>query len=365
MSPVPRFERVQQALRETELDAIALVPGPNLTYVSGARLHRSERLNLLVIPREGSPRVLCPLLEAAAYRHLGVPLHTWRDEEGPHSALQQLVAEAGLARAVWGVEYANAYYGEVLAIQEVAPGARFQPADEVLTRLRVVKDADEIVALRRAAELTGRVVLKAVEAVRPGLTEREVAAMIQVALLKHGSEGMAFSPLVASGPNAADPHALPSNRVLQPGDIVILDAGGVVEGYQGDITRCVALKPVSDEVRQMYAVVSRAAEAGRAAVRPGVAAQDVDRAARQVIEEAGYGDYFIHRTGHGLGLQVHEPPYIAEGNTQKLEPGMVFTVEPGIYVPGVGGVRVEDVVVVTEQGCDVLTNVSRSLFERE
>lgn len=363
--PLPaRFDHVQQALQATELDVLALVPGPNFTYVSGVRLHRSERLNLLVVPREGPPRALCPLLEAAAYRHLNIPLYTWRDEEGPTTALKRLVEEAGLDRAVWGVEYTNAFYGEVLAVQEVAPDARFQPAEALLARLRAVKDTAELEALRRAAELTGRVVLETLNALQPGMTEREVAALIHMALLRHGSEGVAFSPLVASGPNAADPHALPGDRTLQPGDIVILDLGGVVDGYHGDITRCVALNPVPDEIRRMYDVVLRAAEAGRAAVRPGVAAQEVDRAARRVIEEAGYGPYFIHRTGHGLGLQVHEPPYIAEGNTQPLEPGMVFTVEPGIYLPGVGGVRVEDVVVVTDQGCEVLTQVPRHLFEK-
>ena len=359
-SPV-RLERVQKALAHTELDALALVPGPNMFYAAGVHLHHSERLNLLVIPRQGTPRALCPELEAAAYRHLGVPLYTWQDEEGPASALASLVADAGLADAVWGVEFTNAYYGEIMTIREAAPRAHFRPAEAVVARLRAVKDADEVEALREAARVTGQVMRAAREAVRPGLSERELAASIRVLLLEHGSEGMAFSPLVAGGPNAADPHAAPGDRLLAPGDVVILDLGAVIRGYHGDITRCVALRPVPEEIRRVHDVVLRAAEAGRAAVRPGVPAGDVDRTARTVIEEAGYGAYFIHRTGHGLGLQVHEPPYIHAQNTQRLEPGMVFTVEPGIYIPGLGGVRVEDVVVVTEQGGEVLTDVSREL----
>ncbi|MDQ7028276.1 MAG: Xaa-Pro peptidase family protein [Ardenticatenia bacterium] len=361
MSAPVRLEQVQDALLNTELDAVALMPGPNLVYAGGVRLHRSERLNVLVIPRQGTPRALCPRLEAAAYRHLDVPLHTWSDEEGPMPALEQLVAEAGLARAVWGVEYHNAYYGEVMALRQAAPHAQFRPAEAVLTRLRLIKDETEIEALREAARVTGQIVQETLDALRPGLTERAVASHIQSLLLARGSDGAAFSPLVASGPNAADPHALPGDRVLSSGDVIIVDLGATVRGYHGDITRCAALRPVASEIRRIYDVVRRAAEAGRAAVRPGARAGEVDRAARRVIDEAGYGAYFIHRTGHGLGLQVHEPPYIHAENDETLEPGMVFTVEPGIYLPGLGGVRVEDVVVVNERGHEVLTHVSRDL----
>jgi Xaa-Pro dipeptidase len=193
-----------------------------------------------------------------------------------------------------------------------------------------------------------------------GMTERAVAALLKIEMLEAGAEGMSFAPLVVAGPNAASPHAGPSDRPIQPGETIVVDCGVTVGGYAADITRTFAIGALEPELARVYEVVRAANEAGRAAVGPGVPAEEVDRVARAVIEESGYGAYFTHRTGHGLGLEVHEPPYIVAGNERPLEPGMTFTVEPGVYLPGQGGVRIEDDVVVTSDGAESLTS-----FERE
>jgi Xaa-Pro dipeptidase len=193
------------------------------------------------------------------------------------------------------------------------------------------------------------------------MTERQIAARLKQEMMTAGGDAVAFV-IVVAGPNSANPHAGPSDRPVQTGDLLTIDCGVLKDGYPSDITRTFVLGEASTELVDIYCTVPRANEAGRLAARAGVAAQDVDRAARGVIEDAGYGQYFIHRTGHGLGLEGHEPPYIVEGNEQLLEPGMVFTVEPGIYVPGVGGVRIEDNVVITERGHDCLTTFPRELM---
>jgi Xaa-Pro dipeptidase len=198
-------------------------------------------------------------------------------------------------------------------------------------------------------------------AIRAGRTELEVAADLQVAMLRQGGQGEAFAPLVVAGPNSAKPHAGPSDRPLAEGDLLIVDWGTVYEGYRSDITRTFVLGEPTPEMVRIHDAVLAANQSGRLAVRPGMPAQEVDRMARRAIVQAGYGDYFIHRTGHGLGLETHEPPYIVEGNLLMLEAGMSFTVEPGIYVPGKGGVRIEDDVVVTEDGAETLTTLPRDL----
>ena len=193
------------------------------------------------------------------------------------------------------------------------------------------------------------------------MTEKQVAALLKVEMLRAGGEEMSFSPIVVAGPNSASPHATPGDRPIQPGDLIVVDCGVTVGGYAADITRTFVVGELEPEMAHVYEVVRAANAAGRAAVGPGVPAEEVDWAARAVIEEAGYGEYFIHRTGHGLGLEVHEPPYIVAGNGRLLQPGMTFTVEPGIYLPGRGGVRIEDDVVVTPSGVESLTTFPREL----
>ncbi|HEC35887.1 MAG TPA: peptidase M24 family protein [Anaerolineae bacterium] len=227
--------------------------------------------------------------------------------------------------------------------------------------LRMRKDAGELARMRRAVAVAEAALRAALSQLQAGMTEREVAGLLMVEILRAGGEGVPFQPIIVAGPNAASPHAVPSDRPIRPGETVVIDCGATVEGYASDITRTVAIGRLPEEMIQVYEVVREANAAGLARAGPGVAAQEVDRAARAVIEAGGYGAYFIHRTGHGLGLEGHEPPYIVEGNQEPLQAGMTFTVEPGIYLPGRGGVRIEDDVVVTSEGAESLTTFPREL----
>jgi Xaa-Pro dipeptidase len=224
------------------------------------------------------------------------------------------------------------------------------------------KDENEIAAIQSAVGVAQQALTNTLPEIRPGRTERQVAADLTLHLLREGSETpFPFEPIVAGGVNTANPHAVPGGRRLQQDDLLLVDYGATVDGYCSDITRTFALGALRPELRDIAAIVAEANAAGRAAARPGVTADAVDRAVRSVIEAAGYGAYFTHRTGHGLGLEVHEPPYIHAGNPRVLDVGMVFTIEPGIYLPGRGGVRIEDDVVITEKGCRSLTNLPREL----
>jgi Xaa-Pro dipeptidase len=258
------------------------------------------------------------------------------------------------------VEYLHMRALELRALEHAAPKAAFLSLEETLPGLRAVKDGREVAAMRRAIAITEEALENLIAQPLIGLTEREIAARLEQEMMRAGADAVAFV-IVVAGPNSADPHKEPSDRPVQAGEFLTIDCGLARDGYLSDITRTFALGNIDAELAHIYETVLRANAAGKATVRPGIAAQQVDRAARKVIDEAGYGEYFCHRTGHGLGIEVHEPPYIVEGNTRRLEPGMVFTVEPGIYAPGVGGVRIEDNVVVTEDGVDCLTSFAREL----
>jgi Xaa-Pro dipeptidase len=229
---------------------------------------------------------------------------------------------------------------EVRLLERHAPGCQLVPAGEVLAEQRMRKGKYELEQMQRAIAVTEAALRTTMRQVRAGMTERQVAALLMVEMLQAGGEAMAFAPIVVAGPNAASPHATPTDRPIQPGETIIVDCGATVGGYAADITRTFALGALQPELARVHEVVQAANAAGRAAAGPGVPAEQVDRAARAVIKEAGYGEYFIHRTGHGLGLETHEPPFIVAGNERPLEPGMTFTVEPGIYLPGQGGVRI-------------------------
>jgi Xaa-Pro dipeptidase len=222
----------------------------------------------------------------------------------------------------------------------------------------------EITAMRRAVHIAQQALEAMLPVVKPGVTEKKLAAELTLQLLRHGSAGeLPFAPLVAAGPNAADPHGFASDRPVEPGDVIIFDWGAAIEGYFSDITRTFAIAgaPVDPQLLRAYQAVQAANQAGKEAAQPGATGQAVDRATRAVIEEAGFGPYFVHRTGHGLGMEIHEEPDMKEGSLVPLEPGMTFTVEPGIYLPGVGGVRIEDDVVITQTGSESLTTLPRAL----
>jgi Xaa-Pro dipeptidase len=356
-----RRARLGERLARRNLDAWVLVPGPNLRYVTGLAAHPSERVFLLVQPAEGGPFAVVPHMEAGRVRQAlagweGLRLFPYRDESGPGPALARAFGAYGTRAAVFGAEFGVMRLCERAAVESVVPRARWQDIDPDLAALRQVKDAEEVAALRRAAAIAAEAAAAGTAAARAGVSEREVAAACQAVLQRHHTTSP-FGVMVASGPRSADPHATTGDRRLEPGDVVWIDVGAEVDGYCGDVTRTVVVpgaEPDSELARALE-VVRRAQQAAVQVVRPGTTAAAVDTAARAAIAEAGLGTYFPHRTGHGLGLQPHEPPYLVDGSEEPLLPGMVFTVEPGVYLPGKGGVRIEDVVLVTPDGAELLT----------
>jgi Xaa-Pro dipeptidase len=267
-----------------------------------------------------------------------------------------------------GVEPTRMRYLEMQMLETAAQQARgdhnvsFTTAESVLAELRGVKDASEQAAMQQAVTIAQAALTATLPTIQAGISEQQIAGELLAQLYRHGSTGeLPFMPIVAAGPNSANPHAVPGERMLQDGDLLIIDWGAGYEGYISDLTRTFAIGTVDDELAKVTQIVAEANEAGRAAVKPGVRAGDVDRAAREVIETAGYGEYFIHRTGHGIGMEGHEAPYIYAQNNLVLQPGMTFTIEPGIYLPGRGGVRIEDNVVVTADGCHSFSDLERTL----
>jgi Xaa-Pro dipeptidase len=350
-----RLDRARAAAANAGVDALLMAPGSDLRYLLGAGGSSFERLTCLVVPAGTAPVLVVPKLEAPGYDavptdELGVEVATWVDGEDPYALVASLVPKASRV-AVGDVMVAL----HVLGLRRVLPDAEQVLAGPIVRELRMRKDVSEVDALRKAGAAIDRVHARMAEFVQVGRTEAEVGADIAAAIVEEGHTVADFV-IVGSGPNGASPHHSLSDRVIEAGDVVVIDIGGpVAEGYNSDSTRTYVLgEPRDTDVLKTYAVLQEAQRAAVAAVRPGVAAQDVDAAARQVIADAGFGDFFIHRTGHGIGLDVHEDPYIVAGNDMPLEPGMAFSVEPGIYQPGRWGARIEDIVVVTEDGAESL-----------
>lgn len=350
------------------LDVAVLVPGANLRYLTGLSTGPSERLFLGLVSSEGPLHFLVPGLERPAIERAPaaseIVVHSYRDDEGPIAGLAQLAQNLDLKRSTVGVEYGRMRVHELRALEHHAPSASIVDLGPTAMELRQIKDADEIDALRRAVALTEDLLSAMIDAIEPGVTERDIVRVYERARIASDCEAVPFSPIVASGSNTDSPHAQPGERRLQTGDLITIDCGAVIDGYPGDITRNIALGEIDAERERIHQVVLDANAAGREACRPGAAAEHVDRAARAVIDAAGYGEYFMHRTGHGLGLDVHEPPDITAGSDEVLTPGMAFTVEPGVYLPGVGGARVEDDMLITADGAESLTRFPRDLVRR-
>ncbi len=343
------------------------MPGPNLRYLTGLQMKPSERMTLAFFPMNEAedPAMLLPALErphAEACLAAGVRFYVYEDAKGPHRALAQLMGDLRLSGQRLGIEYQQLRALELRALEATAASCSTVPLEETLAEQRVIKDASEIEALKQAITLTESALQRTILAIRPGRTEQEIARRFQQELLEDGADGLSFMPIVVAAPNGGSPHTVPSDRPLAKGDLITFDVGAAYAGYPGDITRCVALGKLDPEFEKIYQIVCEANTAGREACRLGTTAEEVDRASRRVITQAGYGEYFIHRTGHGLGLEVHEPPFIVEGNKQTLQPGMTFTVEPGIYLPGRGGARVEDDMLMTAEGAETLTSFPRELI---
>ncbi|WP_062648744.1 aminopeptidase P family protein [Streptomyces maremycinicus] len=355
-----RMERAARQAADAGLAGLLVAPGPDLVWLTGyAPTAVTERLTLLVLAPGRDPVLVVPTLEAPdAAKAVGAPaltLRDWTDGKDPYAATAGLVDKGGR----FGISD-NAWAMHLLGLQNALPATSYASLTEVLPMLRAVKDATELelmAAAGAAADATFEEIRKVPFA---GRRETEVGADLAALLRRHGHSQVDFT-IVASGPNGANPHHEVGDRVIEHGDMVVLDFGGLKDGYGSDTSRTVHVGEPTDEERRVHDLVRAAQEAGFRAVRPGVACQEVDRAARAVIADAGYGEYFIHRTGHGIGVTTHEPPYMIEGEERPLVPGMCFSVEPGVYLPGRFGVRIEDIVTVTEDGGRRLNDTTREL----
>jgi Xaa-Pro dipeptidase len=354
--------------RQTQLadldgvDAVAWVPGANMVYFTGLHFHLSERPVVAIHTADGLSFIM-PELEMPKLNNrpdLQARTFLWKDETGFTGAFDAAVAELGLKDTRLGVDGQTMRVFEYLAFQQ-AGSATLHNIGADLLAIRATKTADEVNALRDAIQRSESALDALLNVIETGMTERQIAQKLSHLLQEAGTEGESFAPLVQTGPNSALPHGMVSDRALGADEFLLIDYGGKIGGYPADITRTFCLGTPSKEMQQIYDTVLRANEAAKRIAGPGVSCGAVDVAARGVIEAAGYGQYFIHRTGHGLGLEGHELPQIASGVEDVLQPGMVFTIEPGIYVQGLGGVRIEDNLVVTEDGVEVLTSYPRQL----
>ncbi|HLZ37552.1 MAG TPA: Xaa-Pro peptidase family protein [Mycobacteriales bacterium] len=359
--PAERLAVARDATARAGLDALLLTPGAQLRYLTGYAALALPRLTCLVLPVHGDPVLIVPELErpvaeASPAGRLGLEILSWPETADPYRLVAQRLhrpARVGLANRMWAEQ--------VLRLRAALPEAEQVLAGDVLGELRVRKSAAEVAALRRAGAAIDRVHARMGEWLRPGRSEREVARDVGQAILDEGHAVVNFV-IVAAGPNAASPHHHTGDRLLEPGDVVVVDIGGTTEdGYCSDSTRTYALGHAPGEFVEYYAVLQRAQQAAVGAVRPGVPAESVDAAARDLISAAGFGDCFVHRTGHGIGLEEHEEPWIVAGNGTLLEAGMTFSVEPGIYLRQRHGARIEDIVVCTGDGVERLNTLARDL----
>ena len=359
-----RTEAAQAALDDAGADALVCVPGRTLQYLTGFEEPQRDRHLLFVVPRRGEPAAFVPALSAAQFRaETWVrAVETWSDDGDPVAALSAFLDDRGVPAAPHLLVDDTMWATILQDLRTARPDATVGLASEVVTSLRIRKDDAELDALRRASAAADDALqeVRALGADAVGLTEAELADRIESFLAAAGGDGVSFEPIVGAGPNGAMPHHTHGDRTIRAGEPVVLDFGTRVDGYPSDQTRTLAFGGDPDErVREVHDVVRRAQAAAVEAVEPGVTAGAVDDAARSVIEAAGYGDAFIHRTGHGVGLDVHEPPDIAAGETTELRPGMSFSVEPGIYLDGEFGVRIEDLVVVSDDGRERLNHTAR------
>lgn len=361
-----RQNKVIRHLAEQGLDGLVLNAGPSLTYFSGLHFHLMERPVVFILTAGSAPLIILPELENAKLDQCRFTIDAITYPDDPDqwpAAFRKGSAHLHLGGKRFGAEPGQLRLLEYTHLLKAADLLTLESADPAISRCRAIKDADEIARMEQAVAIAQDSLKETMAVIKQGTTEQEIAAELVIQLFRHGSDpSLPFPPIVSSGPNGANPHARPSQRPLQEGDLLVIDWGAAWQDYTSDLTRTFAVGSVSDEARHIHSLVHRANEAGRKAAAPGVACREVDRAARSVITEGGYGEAFRHRTGHGLGMACHEEPYMHEANTQVLEPGMTFTVEPGIYLNGKYGARIEDDVVITAHGSRSLSDFPRDLM---
>jgi Xaa-Pro aminopeptidase len=355
-----RMERAAEQADAAGLTGVLVAPGPDLVYLAGyAPVAITERLTLLALQKGREPAMILPSLERpdaeSAPSSGAIALTDWVDGTDPFEKFAPALDSAGtyaISDSAWALQ--------LLGLQQALPDTHYVSMTAALPMLRAIKDADELERLAAAGAAADACFEAILEVRFAGRKETEVAADLAKLLIDHGHSQVDFT-VVGSGPNGANPHHEAGDRTIQDGDMIVLDFGGLKNGYGSDTSRTVHVGEPTEEEREVYEIVRAAQQAGYEAVRPGVACQDIDRACRRVISEAGYGEQFLHRTGHGIGVTTHEPPYMVEGETQPLQPGMCFSIEPGIYLADGFGVRIEDIVAVTEDGGRRLNGTTHEL----
>lgn len=359
-----RINRVQEEMRRQGFGYLVLGPFSNMYYFTGLKTLPDERLQLLIIPSLGDPAAVLPeMYKEKAANQIGgqFPLLTWADQQDPVDLVRAALKEGREGRiavddSLWAAH--------LLQIMPAFPQGSFSPAAGLVSSLRMRKDDDEILLMGQAQAVADQVLAKVRDEIHSGMREKELARFIEVAFKELGCDDISFKPIVASGPNSASPHHQTGERKFEEGDFIVVDCGGLLKGYCSDVTRTFCLGKANDEMKRVYQAVWDANEKAFERIGQGrCSGEEADRAAREVIVKAGYGPYFIHRTGHGIGLDVHETPYLVEGNGEELLKGMVFSIEPGIYLPGKFGVRIEDIAAIEGAGPLWLSSYSKELQE--
>jgi Xaa-Pro aminopeptidase len=355
-----RLAALREKMKAVGADLVALGPGSHMQWLAGFHPHADERPCLLLVGPE-KETFLMPVLNAEGSREeTDIEFHTWPDAEGPNAALAAALAviDASEAKSVVLDETMRADFA--LLLLDALPGAKHSFTDDTIGALRMRKDAAEFKKLKMNAGIADRAMQKAFASIKPGMTELELAAAIKDHFSSEGATPQFW--IVGAGGNGAFPHHQTGSRKLQEGDAIVIDIGGRKDGFPSDITRMAVVGSPPEGYGQIHSIVEKAVHAALKAARPGVLAREVDEAARRVIEDAGYGEYFVHRTGHGMGIDGHEPPYITSTSETVLEEGMVFSIEPGIYIPGRFGIRLEDIVILREDGPEILSALPRDLY---
>jgi Xaa-Pro aminopeptidase len=344
-----RALRAQEIMNQQGIDALLIGPGSNMFYLTGIHAMANERLYMMILPQSGTPCIVLPELEklGASEHATYFDLVSWTDSEGYDDALRNALDTASKKIAV--DNYLFSQY--LIDVQQVLSGASFVKGSNVMRSLRLHKSPEEISIMKQAAANADKTLAELKQLQWSGRRERDIMVDAQRLLTENGQERLEFC-IVGAGENGAKPHHHTGDRVIKPGDVIVFDFGGPYQGYHSDMTRTLLVDggSVDPEYHRVHDVVNQARQAAHNAVKIGATCESVDAAARKVIADAGYGEYFVHRTGHGIGVDLHEDPYIREGNSETLEAGMAFSIEPGVYIPGRFGVRIEDIAIVTEQG---------------
>lgn len=360
-----RTLKLKELMKSQEMDYMVLIPGANLYYFSGLKMHLSERPSMLFLNADSEDAILLPKIAfptASPVLKDEYAYYLYSDDEGYDNALKTLVKELDLDGKKTGVASMNMRVMEYELLKRHAPHSSFVDGSPIIDDLRMCKDEKELSFMRQAAGITEKALEATIKMIRPGVTELDILNELKSQMLSLGSGDLFKVLCVISGPRTGNPIGLASNRRIEAGDLVMIDTGATYEGYANDMTRTFAVGNIDQELKNIYEIVKRAQEAVTNFSKKKFTAEELDHVARDIIEQEGYGKYRLHRNGHGIGLEQHEPPYIVKGNKMEMKVGMIFSNEPGMYLPNRGGVRIEDLVVVTSKGLEPLTNFPRELM---